>query len=309
MERTKRQRRPRLCVGEASVCGLTSTSTKRPRASSGLRDSTLRILKDQGAVASVPEQRRFVECIGDSIKYKKDVRRSWSGQECSDDDIISLIKQARDDGDLDEAVWRAFLAAHFGRSSADPDAPNQTESAGKLLCAFGNEPQWTWDRVSARPAVLRTWLMKHAADLRTLAFGNHRKYESQKPKILWKVINSFLHLAAESGGPAALFSIEGDDQDPAERFDALYRRLRPLQQFGRTGRFDFLELLIDLDLLDAEPGRCYLAGATGPKRGAVLLWGDYPPRSLDDLAAELVDGLTLSAQIIEDALCNWQKWM
>jgi hypothetical protein len=29
-------------------------------------------------------------------------------------DILRFIKEARDDGAVDEALWRAFLAAHFG---------------------------------------------------------------------------------------------------------------------------------------------------------------------------------------------------
>jgi hypothetical protein len=56
-----------------------------------------------------------------------------------------------------------------------------------------------------------------------------------------------------------------DERSAAEKFDTLYWGLEAsLFDFGRTGVFDFLCLLNDLDLSDATPGSCYLEGATGP---------------------------------------------
>ena len=101
--------------------------------------------------------------------------------------------------------------------------------------------------------------------------------------------------------------IRVDEDEAVDEFDALYRRLRPLKQFGRTGRFDFLILLLDLGLISAEPRSCYLRGATGPLKGAKKLWGDRLPKELDELAADLSDRLTVSPIVMEDALCNWQK--
>jgi len=62
-------------------------------------------------------------------------------------DILHFIKEAQDVGAVDEALWRAFLAAHFGRPSAG--TPDEVESAGRFLCAFGQRPTWTWTCVSA----------------------------------------------------------------------------------------------------------------------------------------------------------------
>src|SRR5690606_7697365 len=129
------------------------------------------------------------------------------------DDIIRLIIEARDDGNLDEAMWRSFLAAHLGRTSANANIESQVESAGMLLCGFGSVPKWTWNKVVAQSRQFRNWLYDHKDDLDSLAFGNHRKYESKKPELLWEVIESFLALAAEHDGPAILFSFDLDGAD------------------------------------------------------------------------------------------------
>ncbi len=231
------------------------------------------------------------------------VARRWTKNR-ETNDIIALIQTARDSGDRDEAIWRSFLAAHFGRASADP---HDAHSASAFLCAFGEEPYWTWQRVHDDPGNLRTWLANHAADLQSLSYGNHRKYESKWPDDIWAVVESFVTLAERSGGPMKLVTLDGHKGDVAMQFDALYRRLSPLWRFGRTGRFDFLVLMIDLRLISAEPSSCYLHGATGPLRGAKQLWGKRPIGELEQLATDLAEQLGVSPVALEDALCNWQK--
>lgn len=261
-----------------------------------------RILARQGAVPLPEEKKRFVEALLEAIRQQEVVSKHRS-RIAGHDDIIALIYDAQASGDKDEAIWRCFLAAHFGRPSARGD--NQIRSASSFLCAFLKEPFWTWKRVSKHPESLHEWLFECADDLATLAFGNHRKYESQKPDNIWPVIESFVSLASEYGSPMGVIRV--DEAETVDEFDALYRRLRSLKQFGRTGRFDFLILLLDLGLISAEPRSCYLRGATGPLKGAKKLWGERSPKELDDLAADLSDRLTVSPIVMEDALCNWQK--
>ena len=259
------------------------------------------VLKDQRAIASLEEQGRLIDHLFRALRQRKAVAHLWSKNRKSDD-IIGLIQVARDAGDLDEAIWRCFLAAHFGRASADAD---QVHSASDLLCAFRAEPYWTWQRVSDAPDFFRNWLADHAADLHSLAYGNHRKYESKWPGDIWAVVESFLTLAQESGGPAKLMT--SDEGDGAAQFDVLYRSLSGLRRFGRTGRFDFLALMFDLRLISADPASCYLRGATGPLKGAKRLWGKRPIGQLEQLAADLAEQLGISPMAVEDALCNWQK--
>ena len=88
-----------------------------------------------------------------------------------------------------------------------------------------------------------------------------------------------------------------------------YDSLDAVTRFGRTARFDFLSLIDRLELADIAPGHAYLAGATGPLRGARLLYGDddRPTRELEALVVELETYLGVGFDPLEDALCNWQK--
>jgi hypothetical protein len=231
-------------------------------------------------------------------------------------DIVYWITQAKTDGDIDEALWRAFLATHFGRTSCD-FAPNTSDSAARLLCGFGEEPYWTWHRVSTQLGELRFWIEMHRAEVKTLKFGNHRKHETNSdPEELFKVLESIVKWVKQNGGtPQSALSIEGASK-PESAFNILYRRLMghssPTQngiyRFGRTACFDMLMLLGDLGLVAIRPGSCYLTGSTGPREGAKVLWGsNYSDVVLELRAETLAQRIEVPMNIIEDALCMWQK--
>ena len=221
-------------------------------------------------------------------------------------DIIRLIADSQRAGDMDEALWRSFLAAHFGRASADRSNSAEKLSAGRFLCAFGADPVWTWRRVSEEPLALRDWLLAHKSRLAVLMFGNHRKMRAKKPELLFLVLESFIHWVAQHGAsPIAAFYTSGSSAEV--RFAELYPRVSQLYDFGRTGAFDFLCLLGELHVLEIKPGSCYLRGATGPLKGAQKLWGKRGPDELTRLADDAARRLGVSVEVFEDALCNWQK--
>ena len=251
---------------------------------------------------------RLAQELRQSIRKHQQAANRWSPARLHPGDIAVLIQSAHNEGALDEAYWRSFLAAHFGRCSIHSKTGTQ-DSAGRLLRGFGSEPVWTWQVVQGDPAAFREWLGKHQANLKSLSFGNHRKFESQKPRNLWQVIDSFFTKVAQCGGsPTKLFTAAaGDAGNDQERFSVLFERLRGIKRFGRTGRFDWLTFLADLKLLDVRPDSCHLKGSTGPLAGARRLWGDQPVKELENLANKLAKGLKVSPQVIEDALCNWQK--
>lgn len=249
----------------------------------------------------------FAHHLDRSIRNRKLHERRGLRGTTDRSDILHWICAARDASERDEALWRSFLAAHFGRNSASAMKERQLESAAHFLCGFGEDPHWTWNRVNGNRSELREWLLGHQHDLDELAFGNHRKFESKNPARLFEVIDSFVCLVITRGGtPARLFDVETDS--PERRFEVLFERLRPLNRFGRTGIFDFLSALADLQLIEAEPGSCHLIGATGPLRGARRLWGlGLSDEKLEELADHLSLRLGFSPRIVEDALCNWQK--
>lgn len=263
------------------------------------------LLSYDGTQVRGPALHRFVCELDRSIRLRHHAVRFWSKACLNPRDIASLVCIAAQSGEQDEAVWRGFLAAHFGRSSASKTVNGQAESAAWFLCAFGSKPHWTWNRVTRAPEALRSWLNSHKEKLRTLSYGNHRKFESKKAEDILRVIDSFICLAANYGGPAGLLSTD-TGLSPTKHFDVLYQRLKPLYRFGRTGRFDFLVFLADLKLVDVEPESCYLRGATGPLRGARRLWGKRISE-LEQLATGLAAKLRVSPVAMEDTLCNWQK--
>ena len=82
--------------------------------------------------------------------------------------------------------------------------------------------------------------------------------------------------------------------------------------FGRMAKFDYLTMIGKLELAHIEPGSTYLEGATGPFAGGRLLFGGSTTarlsrEDLDSRSVELGDALGIGMQVVEDAVCNWQK--
>lgn len=96
--------------------------------------------------------------------------------------------------------------------------------------------------------------------------------------------------------------------DKTAYFQQLYALIRKnVYRFGRLSTFEYLCLLGKMDLADVEPDSCYIAEASGPKRGAKLLFGVLDDAKLDDHAIGLADYLNVGYQEMEAAICHWQK--
>jgi len=265
----------------------------------------VKILKEQGFEADESD----ISAFADTLAEREELTRRWHrllevAHRLPETDIVFWIRDAADQGDMAEALWRAFLAGHFGRPSANESG---TQSAARLLTAFGERPYWTWARVSSDRESLKAWLIDHCGEVRSLRFGNHRKYESTQPQQVFRIISSFLDWVERNGGtPAAAF--EGASQgSPAEGFDRLFRSLREISHFGRTGTFDLLCLIGGMGILPVRPGSCYLLNSTGPMRGAIKLWGRLSCSELGRLADETAKAVEIAYEVFEDALCMWQK--
>lgn len=101
-------------------------------------------------------------------------------------------------------------------------------------------------------------------------------------------------------------------QKPRAVFADLYVSMSAVKRFGRLAKFDFLSMLGKLGVAPIDPDTAYLKGATGPLRGARLLFGgDTSSRIstvvLESRLQELDQRLNVGMQVLEDSLCNWQK--
>ena len=186
--------------------------------------------------------------------------------------------------------------------------------------AFGEEPAkwWTWDRTAADPFSFRIWLGEHQDDFHAggdrHGFGNHRKYvslDAWKEQGTGAAIQSYVDWVLDAGGDHAERFASLKRATPEASFEAMYRSLRGVRQFGRTARFDYLSMLRKLNLIDIRPAHSYLVGATGPLTGArLLLRGDPSQGPAKELQSELaaVGAATgIRPDVFEDAICNWQK--
>ena len=264
----------------------------------------------------------FIEQLVESIRRVKYVRlirtrdlsaRSSDPSEKSFDPLKAAILVQRE-GAIDEAFWLIFLFVHFGKHHRAGWL-----YARKVYGRLGNPIWWNWSQTSSDPVAFRNWLDAGQNELKRIpgGFGNHRKYES-------------LDAYSEHGTGAAVESyvrwvnppkthqdlteeaVQQAGGDPKTAFDLLYKSMNDVTRFGRTARFDYLCMIWKLGLAPIEPGSAYMSGATGPISGARLLFaGDKAasigPGKLDAWLITLDSDLKVGMQVLEDALCNWQK--
>lgn len=270
----------------------------------------------------------FLDQVFDSIHRIQFIERVVLGRPLDPDrenpasDLFDPVRAAaicNARGDHDEACWLVFLFAHFGKNLR-----TEYRLTRDIYGRLGQGGLWDWATISPNPELFRRWLTANLPAMqrdRVLRhFGNHRKYESLKTNkrgtrgtapafvsyVNWVMPYRnhnalFEHAAAEAG------------HDRRQTFNWLYREMKCVTTFGRTGRFDYLTMLAKLQLADIEPGSTFMTGATGPLAGAKLLFGKpaetATPRVIDGWLVELEAALQLpmGMQVLEDALCNWQK--
>ena len=214
-----------------------------------------------------------------------------------------------DRGERDEAFWLVFLAVHFGNHHRHGWAYARAVYAGS-----GRTRRWTWGRVSEDPGEFTKWVTSNGPRIRPLgAFGNHRKFESLRADSTrppGAVVDSYVRWVDPPRSHDELMDEvhAQNGNDPAKTFGALYKSLRSVLSFGRLARFDYLMNLARLELCDIVPGSAYLDEATGPLRGARLLFGGARrAEELDEKLIELDGHLNVGLDVLEDALCNWGK--
>jgi len=267
----------------------------------------------QSLVEQMVESMRRIEFVKRiSIKNISPVR---SDPERSLFDPLRAASLHFRNGNLDEAFWLVFLATHFGKHLKD-----QWRLTRDIYRGDGVSP-WTFARVANNPDAFDTWLAAEYERLKgdgvSRRFGNHRKYETLRPDSARgtnRVLQSYIAWVGANRQHTGLLSeaTEEAGADPKALFNYLYDSMKDVQSFGRTARFDFLTMVGKLGLANIEPGIPYLVSATGPLAGARLLFGgsktfNLRAEDLDDKVAALGAFLNVGMQVMEDALCNWQK--
>ncbi len=219
----------------------------------------------------------------------------------------ALIQQRA--GFTDEGIWLVFLFVHFGRSRR-----GGFRYARDVYGGAGPAARWDWAHVSTDVGGFRAWMNDNAARIRSAGpggFGNHRKYESLEET--GEVVATYVDWAA-GGTQVGRIQTElaASGADGRQAFARLYRSMGGIFRFGRTARFDYLATLARLSLAPIVPDRAYLEEATGPARGAALLFRGskdalHHRLALDEALVDLEAYLEVGFDTLEDAICNWQK--
>lgn len=265
-------------------------------------------------IADAGKRRVFVEQVFESIhrvEYIQAIKHRGINPMRADpaSDLFDPVKAAeyfRRRGDIEEAFWLVFLFVHFGRNSK-----TGWQLAREVYGGLGSKI-WNWKSIRKDPDKFQDWFERSKQEFDG-KFGNHRKYESVGA--IGMVVDSYLEWVLENKNHRSLIASAVEavgENKPAELFDYLYSSMNAVVRFGRTARFDYLTMVGKLDLANLEPGSPYLAGATGPTRGARLFFdGNINSRTnVPDLETKIIRFGTevgLGMQVMEDSLCNWQK--
>lgn len=266
-------------------------------------------------VEQLVESRRRIEFIHYVRDGNHDLRRMDPATSLFDPLRASVLLHRQ--GEADEAHWLVFLAVHFGKHAQDG-----WRLIRDVYGQLGGTGIWDWGRTSTDLAAFRAWLAENVDTLRggdgvSRRFSNHRKYESLDPHSATgtgAVVASYVAWVGPSRTHQEMVrrAHKTVGQNPRDVFDHLYRSMNSVRRFGRLAKFDYLTMLDKLGMTPIEPGSAYLGEATGPLRGARLLFAGDPDAKvggvvLDARLATLDEHLGVGMQALEDALCNWQK--
>lgn len=213
-------------------------------------------------------------------------------------------------GEYDEAVWMCYLGIFFGKHKS------KKWSLVKAVYGMLGERSLTWEYIIQNIDEFRLWLQENEEALRQEgSFGNHRKYVSIKDSGTGRSFASYIEWIGISGHQQRFEQIINEiGNDPNLLFEHLYKEMDVVHQFDRMGKFDFLCMLGKSKLLIIEPSHGYLNKATGPKQGLSDLLKNAPDdvvslQRMNDFMEIMAEALKQNfiMQILEDAICNWQK--
>lgn len=213
-------------------------------------------------------------------------------------------------GELDEACWLIFLFVHFGRHRRA-----KWRYARDVYGRLGDGGTWDWPSVSADPDGFRHWLHENVDPLQAdgpRGFGNHRKRESLaawSDRGTGAAVATYVGWVSSAGDHQTLFeaALARNDGSPTAAFRDLYESMHFVASFGRLARFDYLSTVGRLRIAPILPDSAHLSGSSGPLRGARLLFGGGSAATLDSRLDEVEAVLGVGYDVLEDAICNWQK--
>ena len=271
-------------------------------------------------ISSSKARECFIKQVIDStqrIKYVSTILNQNTSANCLNPSLngFNPIKAAawyRKSGNFEEAFWMVFLLTHFGRNSV-----TKWRLVNDIYSGLSSQITWNWISTKQNLQAFKSWLNQNITTLKKNgSFGNHRKYQSldaYSKNGTGETFESYINWINTYGSHQSLVNSVKNKigNDPKSLFHFLFKDMSSVIGFGRTGKFDYLTMVGKLGLIEIEPDLTYMGNSTGPVSGARELFGNQnlKPSTLESWLSELEQYLNLhfGMQVLEDAICNWQK--
>ncbi|WP_254528893.1 MULTISPECIES: hypothetical protein [unclassified Sphingobacterium] len=299
---------------------------KRPGLYNKIKDSLdeYQLTTDLPGINTPANENSFISQLIDSISRVKFIEtiKSRPISQIRKDPTSNIFDPIRasilynQEGNKLEAFWLIFLFTHFGK--------HNITKYGLLKCFYSKNNSadiFNYLEVEADITECKFWMNNNQINLKNSGkFSNHRKYQSlnsYSPNGTGDTIESFINWVGDNFNdflariPLAILN------DRYLLFEYLYKEAsKNIIGFGRLACFDFITMLGKVGIFECEPKSPYINCSTGPLKGTKLLFntsGNTTPKDLDDFLKDLGDhlendlGLKFTMQIMEDAVCNWQK--
>lgn len=212
-----------------------------------------------------------------------------------------FVLAQRPDLSIKNRLWIVYLATYFGKSD---------KSKWTLFdrAAFDqNQALILFDKIKADPDKYKQYLSSFDF-FQNCKYSNHRKFIAKKLHGDKGFFRSVKYL---------IDNIEVYTPEEEIEFHDMYLLAQKIPNFGRLGGFDFTSSLVKCGFNVKEPRSMYAENSTGPLKGLKLLLSltnnDTTQASQIQLSFDLVDWflenseIFMIGQVLEDAICNWQK--
>lgn len=211
-----------------------------------------------------------------------------------------FILAQRPDLNVEDKIWILFLATYFGKSQ---------KSNWELFhrASFRLNELISLNEINQNRDKYFDYLSSFDffADSQ---FSNHRKYTKKALTGNKGLFQSMDYL---------LDNIDEFCKDEKKEFHEVYLISGKIPSFGRLASFDFTSTLVKCGLNVAEPKSMYADHSTGPLLALHLLLkltkSNTSKQSQKNLSIALVEwfsdnsAIFMVGQVLEDAICNWQK--
>ncbi len=281
----------------------------------GIRNPAARDAFLLQVIDSIKKVQYFV-ALGSTLLGKQNVERT-NPHNSQMFDPLKAASYFRSEGEIDEACWMVFWFIHFGKHPT-----TGWRYLREVYGSLGGQEIWNWQRISANPSAFSDWLRENRTALRyeddpNVGFGNHRKYETKKLDSrdgTGAVVQSYVEWISPPRTHSGLFreALQASEYNSETAFQILYASMSSVRRFGRLAKFEYLATIGNLGIAEIAPGKAFVAGSTGPLLGGKRLLRDgkrqyLSAEDVETLYEELDRYLGVGMQVLEDAICNWNK--